>query len=110
MELNIYMEKAQRTSNKNLSQKDHLLNGLLGLAGETGECCDIVKKSLFQDHREYEEKLMDELGDIMWYVAETAAAIGFTLDQVAEHNLQKLRSRYPEGFDPEKSLHREAES
>ena len=103
------MEKAQRTSNKDLSKKDHLFNGLLGLAGETGECCDIVKKSLFQDHREYEEKLMDELGDIMWYVAETAAAIGFTLDQVAEHNLQKLRSRYPEGFDPEKSLHREAE-
>lgn len=106
MDLNTYQEKAQRTSNPGLSRKDHLLNGLLGLAGETGECCDLVKKNFYQDRREIETKLLDELGDVLWYVAETAAAIGISLDQVAEHNLQKLSARYPEGFDPEKSLHR----
>ena len=106
MDMNTYQVKAQRTSSKNISQKDHLLNGLLGLAGEAGECCDLVKKHLFQDHREYEEKLLDELGDVLWYIAETAAAIGKDLNTVAVWNLTKLQARYPDGFDPDKSLHR----
>ena len=110
MELNEYQDKAQRTSNKQLSSVDHLLNGLLGLAGESGECCDLVKKNLYQDHREIATKLLDELGDVLWYVAETASAIGITMEEIARHNLRKLYARYPEGFDPEKSLHREAES
>ena len=107
MDLNTYQVKAQRTSNKELSREQHLLNGLLGLSGEVGECCDIVKKSLYQDHRNFENKLLDELGDVMWYVAETAAAIGFTLNDVAMFNIKKLERRYPDGFDSDKSLHRE---
>lgn len=107
MDLNTYQVKAQRTSNKELSSKDHLLNGLLGLSGEVGECCDIVKKSLYQDRRDFETKLLDELGDVLWYVAETASAIGYTMNEVAIFNIKKLESRYPDGFDSEKSLHRE---
>ena len=107
MDLNTYQVKAQRTSNKELSAKDHLLNGLLGLSGEVGECCDIVKKSLYQDRRDFETKLLDELGDVLWYVAETASAIGYTMNEVAIFNIKKLESRYPDGFDSEKSLHRE---
>ena len=109
MDLNTYQTKAQRTSNPELTQQEHLLNGLLGLAGEAGECCDLVKKHLFQDHREFEMKLLDELGDVLWYVAETAAAIGQNLNMVATWNLKKLQARYPNGFDSEKSLHRKAE-
>ena len=109
MDLNTYQVKAQRTSNKDASKKDHLLNGLLGLAGEAGECCDLVKKHLFQDHREFEEKLVEELGDVLWYVAETASALGLSLNHIATYNLKKLEARYPEGFDPEKSLHRAKE-
>lgn len=107
MTLNEYQELAQRTSRKELSKHDHIMNALLGLAGETGECCDVVKKSLFQDNRDYYEKLIDELGDVMWYVAEAASALDVTLEGIAMHNVSKLRERYPQGFDPEKSLHRE---
>ena len=110
MDLNTYQVKAQRTSNKNLSKQEHLLNGLLGLSGEVGECCDLVKKSLYQDRRDFETKLLDELGDVLWYVAETVSSIGYTMNDIAVFNIKKLESRYPEGFDPDKSLHREAES
>ena len=109
MDLNTYQVKAQRTSNPELTQREHLLNGLLGLAGEAGECCDLVKKHLFQDHREFEEKLVDELGDVLWYVAESAAAIGLSLNHIATYNVKKLEARYPEGFDPNKSLNRKKE-
>lgn len=106
MEMNEYQELAQRTANKELSPASHFMNGILGLAGEAGECCDIVKKHYYQDGREVKEKVLDELGDVLWYIAETASALGFTLDQVAEHNVEKLKKRYPQGFDAEKSLHR----
>ena len=107
MTLNEYQELAQRTSNKALSPDDHLFNAMLGLAGETGECCDLVKKCFFQDGRDIREKLKDELSDVMWYVAEGASAMGWTLEEIARHNVDKLRARYPDGFRAERSLHRE---
>ena len=107
MTLHEYQELAQRTARMDLSWDDHLLNGVLGLAGEAGECADLVKKQFFQDGRAIRNDLIDELGDVMWYVAETAAALGITLDEVAQHNVEKLRKRYPDGFDSDRSLHRE---
>lgn len=107
MTLNDYQFLAQRTSNKTLSPDDHLMNGMLGLAGETGECCDLVKKCFYQDGRDIRQKLKDELGDCLWYIAEAASAMGWTLEEIAQHNVDKLRRRYPEGFEAERSLHRE---
>jgi NTP pyrophosphatase (non-canonical NTP hydrolase) len=107
MTLNEYHELAQRTSNPALDAKGHLFNGVLGLSGEAGECADLVKKHYFQDARPMIDQLVDELGDVLWYVAETARAMDVTLEEVARHNVEKLRRRYPEGFEAEKSLHRE---
>ncbi|MBQ1778333.1 MAG: nucleoside triphosphate pyrophosphohydrolase family protein [Acidaminococcaceae bacterium] len=107
MTLDEYQRLAQRTSNKELSPDDHLFNAMLGLAGETGECCDLVKKCFFQDGRDIREKLKDELSDTMWYIAEAASAMGWTLEEIGQHNIEKLRARYPDGFCPERSLHRE---
>ena len=107
MTLNEYQEQAMRTSSKELSRHAHLLNGCLGLAGEAGECCDLLKKNQFQDGRPIREKLLDELGDVLWYIAESASALGYTLEEVAVHNVKKLMDRYPQGFDAERSLHRE---
>ena len=56
-------------------RKDMILNGVLGLTGEAGECADIVKKNRFQGHELDKEHLAKELGDIAWYLAETATAI-----------------------------------
>ena len=107
MTLTEYARLAQRTSNGGLDAKGHLFNGVLGLAGEAGECADLVKKCYFQDARPIHDALIDELGDVMWYVAETAAALGVSLEEVAARNVEKLKKRFPDGFDPERSLHRE---
>lgn len=107
MTLNEYQSLAQRTRNKNLSPDEHLLNGMLGLAGEVGECSDLVKKCFYQDGRDIREALFDELGDVLWYLAEAVSAMGWDMDSVARHNVDKLKKRYPDGFDADKSLNRE---
>ena len=89
-------------------KKDMITNGVLGLAGETGECCDIVKKYKYQGHELDKEHLKDELGDVLWYIAETASGLGITLEEVAEYNLNKLHKRFNgEKFIKEKSINRE---
>lgn len=104
MTLNEYQTLAQRTS----TGKHRLDNGCLGLAGESGECCDILKKHRFQGHELDVNHLIEELGDVMWYVAEAAAGIGVTLEDVAKRNVEKLERRYPSGFDAQRSIHRGA--
>lgn len=103
-----YQALAARTSNKELSPDYHLLNGALGLAGESGEVCDLVKKNWMQGHNLDIEHLAKELGDILWYVAETATAIGYDLETIMKLNIEKLRKRYPEGFSVERSVNRES--
>ena len=92
-------------------RKDMVLNGVLGLAGESGECCDIVKKNRFQGHELNKEHLIEELGDVMWYIAETASGLGVTLEEVAQYNLDKLHKRYHGNhFNKEDSIHRNEET
>ena len=104
---NEYQRLAMTSLNPALTKKDILINGVMGLCGESGEAIDIVKKHLHQGHPLDKEKLLKELGDIAWYLAETAYALDTPLDAVLEQNIAKLKARYPEGFDTEKSLHRE---
>lgn len=106
MELNEYQHLAQRTAGLTVTKSAKLENGILGMCGESGECADILKKYFYQGHELDRDKLMDEVGDVLWYVAETAAGLGLTLEKIAEHNISKLMKRYPDGFDPEKSIHR----
>ncbi len=83
-----------------------LLNGVLGLNGEAGECIDLVKKHLFQGKRLDKEHLAKELGDVAWYLAVTAQSIGYGLDEIFKMNIKKLEARYPNGFEVQKSEHR----
>ena len=106
MTINEYQKLAMTTLNPELSKKDVLINGVMGLCGESGEAIDIVKKHLHQGHELDREKLIRELGDIAWYLAETAAALDVSLEEVLERNIDKLRSRYPEGFSAERSQNR----
>lgn len=103
MHMNDYQMLAQRTSPPG---HDRVLNGVMGLAGESGECVDVVKKAVFQGHSCDYEKLREELGDVLWYCAELATGLGTTLDDVAEMNIKKLMRRYPDGFTPEDSIRR----
>jgi NTP pyrophosphatase (non-canonical NTP hydrolase) len=107
MDANEYQRLALTTLNPELTKKDVLINGVMGLCGESGEAIDIVKKHLHQGHELDREKLIKELGDIAWYLAETAWALDVELSEVLEKNIQKLKSRYPEGFDTARSVNRE---
>lgn len=109
MRINEYQELAMRTLNPKLDKKDVLINAVMGLCGESGEAIDLVKKHLAQGHEFDKVKFAKELGDIAWYLAEAAHAIDMPLESVLEMNIEKLRNRFPEGFDSAKSINRKEE-
>ena len=104
---NEYQIAAMRTSSKTILPSEHLMNGALGLAGEAGEVADIVKKAMFQGHTINREHIAKELGDVCWYIAETATAIGYDLETIMQINIDKLMKRYPDGFSADRSQNRE---
>jgi len=106
MTINEYQKQAMTTLNPALSRQDILINGVMGLCGESGEAIDIVKKHLHQGHDLDKAALAKELGDIAWYLAETAYAMDVPLEDILRGNLEKLKQRYPEGFSEEKSQNR----
>lgn len=107
MTINEYQQEALRTEPKDrMTKTDRMLNGLMGLNGEVGEAIDILKKHLFQGHELNKQHLAKELGDIAWYLAVSADAIGYDLEKIFRMNVEKLRERYPDGFDAEKSINR----
>ena len=107
MTINEYQDLAMRTLNPELNQKDILINGVMGLCGEAGEAIDIVKKHLAQGHELDREALVKELGDVAWYLAETAYALDIPLEDVLQGNIEKLKQRYPQGFDSVRSVKRD---
>ena len=107
MDFNEYQKLAMTTRNKEMTEKDILVNSVMGLSGESGEVIDLVKKHLFHNHELDKDKLKLELGDVLWYLAEAAEALGISLEDIAISNIDKLKRRYPEGFDFEKSINRE---
>ncbi|MBR2046272.1 MAG: nucleoside triphosphate pyrophosphohydrolase family protein [Agathobacter sp.] len=108
MTINEYQKLAMTTLNPELDKKDVLINGVMGLCGESGEVIDIVKKHLAQGHELDKEKIIKELGDVAWYMAEIATVLDVELEEVFVQNIEKLKKRYPEGFSVEKSVNREA--
>ena len=111
MTINEYQEAALRTA-KGVSYKntlDKIMNGALGLTGESGEVADMLKKHCYQGHTLDTEHVAKELGDIAWYIAFTADTLGYDLETILQMNVDKLRKRYPDGFSAERSIHREEE-
>ena len=106
MTINEYQRLAMTTLNPALDKKDVLINGVMGLCGESGEVIDVVKKWLAQGHELNREKILAELGDVAWYLAGVAYALDTPLEEVLEGNINKLKKRYPEGFDTDKSINR----
>lgn len=106
MTINEYQSLAMRTVNPDLDKKDMLINSVMGLCGESGEAIDIVKKWYAHGHELDKEHFAKELGDICWYLAEAATAIGVDLESIMASNIEKLRKRYPEGFSTADSISR----
>lgn len=105
VDFNMYQKLAQRTSATEL-KSDKLLNGLMGLNGEAGEAIDYLKKCYFQGHELDKDKLIDELGDVLWYIAEACVGLGIDMEGLARQNIGKLYKRYPKGFEVDKSVNR----
>ena len=106
MQVNEYQKAAMETLNPALDKKDVLINSVMGLCGESGEAIDIVKKWLMQGHELDKAHLIKELGDVAWYLAEAATALDVPLEAVFQGNLDKLRQRFPNGFDVGASVNR----
>lgn len=109
MTANEYQALAMRTCPVELRVPDcerSIVHGVMGLNGEAGEAIDILKKAMFQGHDLDTEHLAKELGDVAWYLAVTANAIGYSLEDIFKMNIEKLKARYPYGFDTEKSTNR----
>ena len=104
--LDEYQQEACRTSSGGTTQNERevLMARALGLAGEAGEVCDLIKKHVAHGHPLVQEEVIEELGDVLWYVATMAARLGWPLSDVAALNRDKLRARYPQGFTVERSL------
>ena len=86
-----------------------IVNACLGLSGEVGEFNDMIKKWIFHEKPLDEDHAKKEIGDIVWYIALMCYSFGWDLDEILQMNIDKLKSRYPEGFDVNKANNRKAE-
>lgn len=89
-----------------MQRKFYLNLGAMGLAGESGEVADLLKKVLFHDRPLDREKLILELGDVRWYMECLCYVIGTTMEEVERMNFEKLSKRYPDGYSHEASAAR----
>jgi NTP pyrophosphatase (non-canonical NTP hydrolase) len=104
MDMHEYQEAAMATAGE---PPDSLVFGSLALCGEAGELANYVKKVRWHEHEFDTAKVVEELGDMLWYIAYISTKLGVSLSLVATDNLTKLEKRYPEGFDPERSKNRD---
>jgi NTP pyrophosphatase (non-canonical NTP hydrolase) len=105
MTMNEYQALAARTINEDLFDDERCYHALHGMVGEIGELHSMYQK-IFQGHKIDREHAKKELGDLLWFIAEYCTAHGWDLGEIAQMNIDKLKARYPEGFEVERSLNR----
>jgi len=101
-----YQSLAARTLGRDRTPEQQLANAALGLTGEAGETAELIKKHLFHATPLDRDAMIKELGDCLWYIAAFATVLDIPMSDIAERNIEKLRRRYPNGFDPERSINR----
>lgn len=104
---NEYQKLAARTINKDLSESQVEMHALHGMVGEIGEIHSLYQK-VYQGHGQEEAHLKKECGDLLWFIAEYCTANGWELEEIMQLNIDKLKARFPEGFEADKSIHRKA--
>ena len=102
---NEYQKLAERTINKELTELQKEYHALHGMVGEVGEIHSLYQKT-YQGHQGTKEHMMKEVGDLLWFIAEYCTVMEWNLEDIMQMNIDKLKARFPEGFDCEKSLHR----
>ena len=102
---NEYQYLASRTINGHLHEWELEMHALHGMVGEIGELHSIYQKE-YQGHDGDLEHIEKELGDLLWFIAEYCTVCDLKLEDIMQKNIDKLRARYPDGFEKEKSLNR----
>lgn len=110
MDATEYQKLAGRTlvtdPDTQLTQEEFMqLWNVVGLGGEVGEVTELFKKAIFHKHKLDKSQVKKELGDVCWYLAALAGSCGLDLSDIMEQNIEKLKARYPDGFDYAKSKH-----
>lgn len=105
MRLNEYQQLAARTINRELSEDQVIMHALHEIASEVGEIHGLYQK-IYQGHTLEATHLKKEIGDLLWGIAELCTGYGWTMDEVCRMNIDKLRERYPNGFEEDKSINR----
>ena len=79
----------------------------LGLSGEAGEVVDLVKKGILHQQGIDNNKLKKELGDVLLYITALASEHNLTMEEIMEHNIEKLKARFPDGYSPDRTTFKE---
>lgn len=103
MTLDDYQKAALRTLNPSLDPRDRLLDASMGLSEEAAEVLGLVRKRAMQNREIPRERLVEELGDVLWCLAATCDSLGTSLREIAEANQAKLAARHPGGFEIRRS-------
>lgn len=106
MDIKEYQQEILRTVPSKMTKSNKLANFSMGLAGESGEIIDILKKHLYQGHDVNINELASEIGDLAWYLCNIANVFNINLSDVMDANIAKLKARYPSGFDKNRSVNR----
>jgi len=99
VEFNEYQEKANRTL---YGDEQVLTNCALGLAGEARQLIYLIKDYTFKGKKLDKEKMIHEMGDVLWYLSQIAQWADIPFDEVAKNNIETLNKRYPHGYSPTK--------
>jgi len=109
--INRYSSNADKTINYDISKAERMLQASIGMTGESAEVMDIIKKVHFQKHilnKEKVDKIIEEMGDVIWYINLMIKTLDTTWEDVLTINNTKLAKRYPKGsFDSLDSINRE---
>lgn len=105
-QIEVQRTMAAATPNLNTWQME-ILNWTMGLCGESGEFAERIKKTVFHGHEFERQHVLEELGDVLWYIAALATHLNVTIEEVMAINVAKLVRRYPHGFDPARSARRD---
>lgn len=100
------MKFSSEQSNKESVDIGGIFNACLGLSGEVGEFNDMIKKWVFHEKELDMEHAKKEAGDILWYVVMLCESFGWNMEEIMQMNVDKLKARYPEGFDVERANNR----
>lgn len=100
MELDEYQKLAIKAARFDITNTEGRVISLLGLAGEVGELSTEFKKQIRdgKSYKVFENKVIEELGDILWYLASISSVEGLSLESIAKANLKKIESRTPQGY------------